>query len=103
MIYFLIAAVVWLAIVALLVIAENGRHIGQLSAALAVETQARREAEREAAAHLRTIEFLQHELDVRNGWNETGDLLSPVTSPMALTLLEEYQPHVIEWLPFSLN
>lgn len=100
---YLLAAVVWLAIVALLVIAENGRHIGQLSAALAIETQARRDAEREAAAHRRTIEFLQHELDVRNGWNETGDLLSPVTTPMALTLMEEYQPHVIEWLPFSLN
>ena len=101
--YLLFAAIVWLAIVAILVVAENGRHIGQLSTALAVETQARRDAEGEAAAHLSTIEFLQHELDVRNGWNETGDLLSPVTSPMALTLLEEYQPHVIEWLPFSLN
>ena len=67
-----------------------------------METRARI-AEAEAATHLRAIEFLQHELDVRNGWNETGDLLSPVTTPMALTLLEEYQPHVIEWLPFSLN
>ena len=67
-----------------------------------METRARI-AEAEAATHLRAIEFLQHELDVRNGWNETGDLLSPVTSPMALTLMEEYQPHVIEWLPFSLN
>lgn len=101
--YLLFAAIVWLAIVAILVVAENGRHIGQLSTALAIETQARREAEHAAATHLRTIEFLQHELDVRNGWNETGDLLSPVTSPMALTLMEEYQPHVIEWLPFSLN
>lgn len=101
--YLLFAAIVWLAIVAILVVAENGRHIGQLSTALAVETQARRDAEAEAATHLRTIEFLQHELDVRNGWNETGDLLSPVTTPMALTLMEEYQPYVIEWLPFSLN
>lgn len=56
------------------------------------------------ASQQRTIKELRHELDQRNGWNDTGDLLSPVMpAAPALSLMEEYQPHVIEWLPFSLN
>lgn len=68
--------------------------------------RAREAAEQDAGNQRRTVQNLQYELDQRNGWNagdEVDSVLAPYAPPVGLTLLEEYQPHVIEWLPFSLN
>lgn len=88
---------------------DRGSSYNRLIDALVELNDARRArevAEQDAASHRHTIQNLQCELDQRNGWNATDEVdsvLAPYAPPAGLTLLEEYQPHVIEWLPFSLN
>ena len=103
MIHFaLLGIVAWIVAVVLISISEDAARIVDLATKLGDARRAQAVAEHEAACHRRTIQHLQYELDQRNGWLAGDDFLSPIVPP-ALTLMEEYQPHVIEWLPYSLN
>lgn len=93
----------WLIAVVFVVMDDNNHRLIDVLLELDEERRARQAAEQQAAAHKRTIGHLQHELDQRNGWSTApDDILSPLTPP-PLSPMEEYQPHVVEWLPFSLN
>lgn len=106
MIHFaLFALIAWLIAVVLIALNEDTERLVGLVLELEDAERAAMDAEHRAAAHLRTVQHLQYELDQRNGWQSgpADDILAPYSPPVGLTLMEEYQPHVIEWLPFSLN
>lgn len=103
MIHFVIAGMVFgMAVVTLISLNYDSERLVDLMLELEAERAVRMDAERRAATHQRTAQHLQYELDQRNGWQAGDEVLSPIMPP-ALTLMEEYQPHTVEWLPFSLN
>lgn len=95
----------WSAVVLVASVSEDTNRLVDTLLELDAEHKARVDAEMEIETHLRTIRYLQYELDQRNGWaaGPLDDVLAPYAPPVGLTLMEEYQPHVVEWLPFSLN
>jgi hypothetical protein len=103
--FVLFAVIFWIVVVMVASVSEDANRQVDTLLELDAEHKARVDAEMEIETHLRTIRYLQYELDQRNGWaaGPLDDILAPYAPPVGLTLMEEYQPHVIEWLPFSLN